>query len=247
MACNSSNSENSSITREIREIKDSTLDLPESPPIETLKVISEPIVIDSLEQVLIDAGLINVQSINASILVDLKYSSPDNFIGKDVYGSLENAYLQKDVAIKLGRAQEFLAEEDSSLHLLIYDAVRPRSVQKMMWDILDMPMHLKVKFVSNPQRGSIHNYGAAVDLTIAQDNGVPLDMGAGFDDPRFEAWPAKEKEMLDSGKINIGHIKNRQLLRKVMGKAGFFNIQSEWWHFNSCYRNTAKELYEIIE
>ncbi len=209
--------------------------------------IVEPPVITELELNLIDKGLVNVQSLDSNILVDLKYTTTDNFIGKDVYGDFDKAYLQPDVAEKLVKAQNFLKEKDSSLTLLIYDAVRPRSVQQKMWDVLDMPIEKKVKFVSNPINGSIHNYGAAIDLTIATQSGEPLDMGAGFDDPSPEAWPVKEKQMLAEGRITEQHIKNRQLLRSVMGKAGFFNIQSEWWHFNSCYRVRAKELYEIVE
>ncbi len=204
-------------------------------------------VMSELELSLIEKGLVNVQSLDSGIMVDLKYSTLDNFIGEDVYGDFDKAYLQPDVAEKLIKAQAYLKEKDSSLSLLIYDAVRPRSVQQKMWDVLDMPIHKKVKFVSNPVNGSIHNYGAAIDLTIANSSGIPLDMGAGFDDPSPEAWPVKEQQMLTEGKITQIHIKNRQLLRSVMGKAGFFNIQSEWWHFNSCYRVRAKELYEIVE
>ena len=208
---------------------------------ETIAVIGE------LEQKLIDAGLVDIQSLDSTIQVELKYSTTDNFLNEDVYGELTRAYLQADVAEKLVNAQKYLKDINPGLSLLVYDAVRPRSVQQKMWDILDMPLDQKVKFVSNPANGSIHNFGAAVDLTIVDSTGQPLDMGAGFDDPRIEAWPIKEKEMLEQGRISEIHISNRKILRNVMGKAGFFNIQSEWWHFNSCYRDKAMELYEIIE
>lgn len=200
-----------------------------------------------LELKLLDAGLVNVQDSIPQIYVDLKYSSTDNFIGLDVYGNLNSAYLQPDVYIKLKKAFLYLKNQDSSLSFLIYDAVRPRSVQQLMWDTLDMPIAKKVKFVSNPNNGSLHNYGAAVDITLCDSTGSPLDMGAGFDDTRLIAWPVHEQKFLESGELNQKQIDNRILLRKAMRAGGFFNIQSEWWHFNSCYRAEAQSKYKIIE
>ena len=211
--------------------------------------VKEPlcvVLIDTLEMRLIESGLVNIQDIDSTILVELKYSTTDNFIGVDVYGSLTNAYLQPDVADKLAKAQAFLKQKDSSLSLLIYDAVRPRSVQQIMWDTLDMPIHKKVRFISNPKNGSIHNFGAAVDITIAK-NGIALDMGTPFDDSSLESWPIREKQFLKEGKITELQVNNRKTLRRAMGKAGFYNIQSEWWHFNSCNRNKAKQLYKLVE
>jgi len=200
-----------------------------------------------LESMLIKEGLVNVQDSIPEIFVNLKYSSTDNFIGLDVYGNLNNAYLQPDVCTKLKKAFNFLQKQDSSLSFLIYDAVRPRSVQQLMWDTLNMPIQKKVKFVSNPINGSLHNYGAAVDITICDSTGSPLDMGAGFDDKRLIAWPVHEQRFLESGELNQKQVNNRILLRKAMRAGGFFNIQSEWWHFNSCYRAEAQAKYKIIE
>lgn len=200
-----------------------------------------------LELKLIEAGLVNVQDSIPQIFVDLKYSSTDNFIGLDVYENLNSAYLQPDVCSKLKKALLFLQKQDSSLSFLIYDAVRPRSVQQLMWDTLKMPIEKKVKFVSNPANGSLHNYGAAVDITLCDSTGSPLDMGAGFDDTRLIAWPVHEQKYLESGELNQKQVDNRILLRKAMRAGGFFNIQSEWWHFNSCYRAEAQTKYKIIE
>ncbi|MEX1003050.1 MAG: M15 family metallopeptidase [Crocinitomicaceae bacterium] len=213
---------------------------------DTVEVVEEYI-IDTLEQRILDAGLVDIQSINPSILVDLKYSGTDNFMEKDVYGHLNRAYLQPSVAEDLASCQAYLKARDSSLTLLVYDAVRPRSVQQYMWDVLDMPIHEKVKFVSNPKNGSIHNYGCAIDLTIADLDGNPLDMGAGYDDSRKIAYPRHEQAYLDSGLITQEHINNRELLRETMRAGGFWNIQTEWWHFNRYSRSKAKTLYTIIE
>ena len=214
--------------------------LPEHPP-------ENIVIIDTLEQRLIDGGLVDIQKLNANILVDLKYSSEDNFMGKDVYGDLNNAYLQPKVAQSLLECQSFLKSIDSSLTLLVYDAVRPRSVQQYMWDYLDMPIHEKTKFVSNPKNGSIHNYGSAIDITIAHTNGKTLDMGAKYDEIGKIAYPRHELIFLKSGDLSQKQVDNRRLLRKVMKHGHFTNIQTEWWHFNRYSRNKAKTLYQIVE
>lgn len=206
-----------------------------------------PYIIDTLEQNLIDKGLIDIQTVRPEIRIDVRYSDTNNFMREDVYGHLNKIYLQPGVAEDLGKCQDALKAIDSTLTLLVYDGVRPRSVQQKMWDILDLPINEKIKFVSNPKNGSLHNYGAAVDLTIADSTGIPLDMGAGYDDIRKIAYPRHEAAYLDSGMITQTHIDNRNLLRKVMKSGGFWNIQTEWWHFNRYNRTKAKELFDIVE
>lgn len=210
-------------------------------------IIDLPPPIGALEQKIIDAGLIDVQSVDKSILVELKYASTDNFMDTNVYGSFKKAYLQPEVAKSLVKAQQFLQSIDSSLTLLIYDAVRPRSVQQFMWDYLDLPIAQKVKFVSNPKNGSIHNYGSAVDLTIAKRNGEALDMGAKYDEIDKIAYPRLENQYLSKGLLTQAQIDNRKLLRKVMKHGEFTGIGTEWWHFNRYPRWKAKQLYDIIE
>ena len=87
---------------------------------------------DSLEISFIEHGLVDVQSFNDTIEVDLKYSSTNNFMKKNLYGNLKKAYFQKEIAERLAKVQRFLSKKDSSLRLLIYDATRPRSVQWKM-------------------------------------------------------------------------------------------------------------------
>ncbi|MDA9261934.1 M15 family metallopeptidase [Flavobacteriales bacterium] len=211
--------------------------------------MSMSIDIDSqkLENYLISFGLVDIQSIEPNLRVDLKYSTTDNFVGIDMYGDLDNAFSQPDVAQKLKKAYDCLQELDSTLTLLVFDCVRPVFVQQKMWDTLTMPIREKTKFLSNPKNRSIHNYGAAVDITISTKNGEELDMGTPFDFIGKLAHPREERKMLKEGKLTKKQIKNRVLLRKVMKKAGFFNIQTEWWHWNSCSRNTAKRKYKLVE
>jgi len=207
----------------------------------------EVVLVGELESQIILSGLVDVQSVDSTILIDVRYSSLNNFMKEDLYGDLEKIYLQKSVVNDLKKCSDYLKSIDSSLVLLVYDGVRPRSVQQKMWDVLDLPVHEKIKFVSNPKNGSIHNYGCAVDLTIAKLNGDTLDMGAGYDDIRKIAYPRYESKFLANGLLSLEQVNNRKLLRKVMKKGGFYNIQTEWWHFNRYNRNKAKSLFDIIE
>ena len=212
-----------------------------------VKEVSETKSISPLEQQMISAGLINVQEKEPGILVELKYSSTDNFLNTDVYGELENAYLQPDVLIKLQKAYQYLIDKDSTLTFIIYDATRPVSVQQKMWDIVQENYPEKSKYVSNPKNGSLHNYGAAVDITVATKNGVALDMGTPYDFIGEAAEPQLENILLANGTLSELQIQNRKILREVMVKAGFVQLPSEWWHYNSCSREQAKVLYTILE
>ncbi|NBX79432.1 MAG: peptidase M15 [Flavobacteriales bacterium] len=207
--------------------------------IDTAKVASE-------SRVLIDS-LVDIRSINPDIQVDLKYATADNFMKMRLYERLRSAYLQKDVAERLSKCQELLSNLKSGYRLLVYDAVRPVSVQQKMWDALDsIPPSERGKFVSNPQNRSLHNMGAAVDLTIIDERGIPLDMGAGYDDIRKIAYPTLEQEFLAKGELTEKHISNRELLRKVMKSQDFRPLETEWWHFNACSRPQGKAKYKVL-
>lgn len=193
-------------------------------------------------------GLIRVSSLDPAIRVDLKYTTSDNFMHQVLYTHIKTAYLQQDVAERLVKCQRYLSSLDTGLHLLIYDAVRPVSVQRKMWEALDsIPPKERVKFVSNPNNRSLHNYGAAVDLTICKSDGTPLDMGAGYDDIRKIAYPKLEATFVASGQLSKDHIENRNLLRKVMKKGHFSQLSTEWWHFNACSRKVAAKKYLLLE
>jgi D-alanyl-D-alanine dipeptidase len=165
----------------------------------------------------------------------------------NIYGNLHKAFLQPDVAEKLLKAQLFLKELHPAYNLIIYDAARPRKFQKALWDSLKVPASQKGRFVSNPKNGSLHNFGAAVDLSIVDERNNPLDMGCAFDTNDEIAYPSAEARLLSAGRLTQQQVDNRKLLRTVMYKAGFYNIQTEWWHFNSCTREAAWAKYKIIE
>ena len=200
------------------------------------------------EQKMREQGLVNIQEINADILVDLKYSTTDNFVGKDVYGCISNCYLQKRPAEMLSNANDLLKRKNANYRLLVYDGGRPLSIQKILWNSLTQySPKQRATYVANPAQGSIHNYGSAVDLTIATSDGTPLDMGTKYDYFGELAYPKKESYFLKIGKLTKQQIANRTLLRNVMKASGYMPIEYEWWHFNAMSRQTAKATYRIIQ
>jgi len=192
--------------------------------------------------------LVNIQELDSTILVDLKYSTTDNFMNMDMYGNLETCYLRKNPAEMLLRANEYLKATNPELNLLVYDGMRPRSIQRKLWNALDeVPETERTQYVADPEKGSIHNYGAAVDLTLAHKNGAPLDMGTKYDYFGELAFPALEDSLLSIGLLTLAQIENRKILRNVMTKAGFSTISSEWWHFNAYSYQDIQTKYNIIE
>lgn len=202
----------------------------------------------SLEAAMQKQGLVDVQKLDPSILVELKYSTTDNFAGKDVYGDLTRAYLQPGAAQKLARASRALQAAHPNLRLLVYDAARPRTAQWNLWNALpNLSERERRKYVADPREGSIHNYGCAVDLTLATSDGQPLDMGTKYDYFGELAYPSQEQRLLRSGKLTQQQITNRQLLRTAMRQGGFSPIEYEWWHFNALSRARARATYRIVE
>jgi D-alanyl-D-alanine dipeptidase len=195
-------------------------------------------------------GLVDIQQVDPSIRVELKYSTTDNFMKKDVYNGLTCAYLQPEIAKKLAKASQLLQKTTPSYRLLVYDAARPNSVQYTLWNALDdlkIPERQKAQYVADPKIGSIHNFGCAVDLTIADANGQPLDMGTPYDFFGPLAYPRLEQDMLKQGKLTPKQVANRALLRSVMQQAGFTLNPTEWWHFDGMSRSAAKARYGIIK
>lgn len=203
----------------------------------------------NLKQSLINQGLVNIQEVDSELRVDLKYSTTDNFFGQDVYGSLTEAFAPKDIAEKLKAANSILQEVNSDYRLIVFDAVRPLSVQQILWDALDsIPVARRSAYVADPRKGSLHNYGCAIDLSIIDiSKNSLLDMGTKYDYFGYLAYPRKEKEMLNGGQLTEQQVFNREILREVMTSSGFSTITSEWWHFNSTSLAKAKLNYRLIK
>jgi zinc D-Ala-D-Ala dipeptidase len=202
--------------------------------------------VSALEGRLLRQGLSDVQILDPSIQVDLKYAKTHNFMGANVYDDLSRAYLRPAAARKLADASALLQERHPNLRLLVVDAVRPRFVQHRMWKIVaETPMQ---PYVANPHRGSMHNYGAAVDVTLYDiESEVALDMGTPVDYFGPLAQPNLEPKFLREGKLSTEQVENRLILRQAMLDAGWNMLAIEWWHFDAFPKAHTRRTYSIIE
>ena len=177
----------------------------------------------------------------AGIRVGLRYATPDNFVGRDLYSPLDCAWLHRDAAAALEQAVAALAARRPGHALLVLDALRPQRVQVQLWNALQGSALLG--YLAEPGRGSIHSFGMAVDVTLADPAGRELDMGTGFDDLSERSHPALEAQLLARGQISREQVGNRQLLRAVMNHAGWVGIPNEWWHFDCGDRVLVRSNY----
>jgi len=180
----------------------------------------------------------------AGIAVDLRYATPDNFVGRDLYSPIDCAWLHRDAAAALEKAVAWLAAQCPDHHLLVLDALRPQRVQQQLWDALQGTELLG--YIAEPSRGSIHSFGMALDITIVGPDGRELNMGTGFDDLSERSHPALELALLEKGDITEEHVEHRRLLRAAMFQAGFFGINSEWWHFDCGDRVLVRQTYTRV-
>lgn len=164
------------------------------------------------------ARLVDVATAVEGVALDVRYATANNFMGEVLYPA-ELALLRAPAAEALARVQAELAEQ--GLGLVVFDAYRPYRVTVRMWEKIGDP-----DYVADPAKGSRHNRGAAVDVTLARlADGVPLEMPTDYDDfsPRAHH---NFQEFSDEVKAN------RALLRQVMEQQGFEALASEWWHYD---------------
>lgn len=197
------------------------------------------------EKRLRNAGLVDVAEMDSSIEVCLMYATANNFTGQILYTDLHKAFLLPEAARRVADAQRRLKMIKPHWSLIIYDAARPMSVQQVMWDKVKHTD--KQVYVSNPARGGgLHNYGAAVDLSLVDSMGQTVEMGSPVDYFGDEARPDREETLLKQGRITLLALENRKLLRQVMKEAGFRPLHSEWWHFNLMSREEARKKLKVI-
>jgi D-alanyl-D-alanine dipeptidase len=176
--------------------------------------------------------LVPIQSVDATLRVDLKYAGADNFMGRAMYPAGAQALLNREPALALARANAALRPKGFAL--LVWDAYRPWSVTKAFWEATPPE---KREFVADPAKGSVHNRGCAVDLTLFDLRaGRPAEMPSGFDEMTERASPG-----YSGGKASARA--NRDLLRTVMESVGFTVYPTEWWHFD--YRSWKE--YPVLD
>jgi|GEM_PF-323154 len=173
-------------------------------------------------------GLVELIKLDHSFVIDIKYATEDNFTKKKIY-SLPMCLIHKNTAKKLIAANNEFKELGYSIK--VFDAYRPYSAQQVMWDSTEDKSYL-----ANPKRGSNHNRGAAVDVTLVDEKGQELEMPSEFDE-------FSERSHLSYNQCDEQLITNRELLGKIMIKHGFKRISTEWWHFN----DTDASKYPLLD
>lgn len=164
-----------------------------------------------------DTTFVNLKDFSQDFIYDMKYATNDNFLKSKVYDCGECYLRYKTVKALILANQRFMKK---GFKIKLFDCYRPLDIQKRMWAIVSDP-----QYVANPNKGSIHNKGGAVDITLVDLEGKELDMGTSFDFFGKEAghnYNDFSKEILN----------NRKLLRTIMIKEHFNSFDSEWWHYN---------------
>lgn len=164
-----------------------------------------------------DTTFVNLETFSKEFVLDMKYATNDNFLKATVYDCSE-CYLRLKTVNALIKANQKAIKKGYRIKL--FDCYRPADIQKKMWKIFPNP-----KYVANPAKGSIHNRGGALDLTLVDKNGKELDMGTPFD------FFGKEAAHAYNNLTDI-QLSNRKILKRIMQSSNFTAIKSEWWHYN---------------
>jgi len=176
-----------------------------------------------------------------NLVIKMPYATFDNFTGHDIYCGIQRAFLHKDAMQKLRWAAAALKKLEPDYKLIIFDAARSNHAQEVLRAAVRGTQWQH--FVSSPSTGSIHAYGMAVDIGLLNAQGELVDMGLPYDSFAFYAGRKGEAQALEQGLLTEAHIKNRELLRTVMGQSGWINLPSEWWHFNAAPSDTIRAKY----
>jgi D-alanyl-D-alanine dipeptidase len=169
------------------------------------------------QSVVNDTAFVNLKEYSKDFVYDMKYATSDNFLKAKVYDCAECFLRLKTIKALIEANDSFMK---MGYKIKIFDCYRPLDIQKRMWKIVP-----NSNYVADPAKGSIHNRGGAVDITLVDSNGKELEMGTSFD---FFGIEASHNYQNISQEIKD----NRQLLKRIMMENGFNFIDSEWWHYN---------------
>ena len=162
-------------------------------------------------------AMVSLNNYLPSASFDLRYATTENFTGQKLYTDTKTTYVRLAVAKALVNVQKELAKD--GYNLKIWDAYRPYAVTKKMWELIG-----DERYVANPAKGSGHNRGLAIDLTLIKE-GKEVAMGTGFDN--FSDTAHHEFSQLPEDVLQ-----NRKRLKTVMEKHGFRALETEWWHYS---------------
>lgn len=194
------------------------------------KVAAEAVVKLAVNTIDYDTTLwTDIKDLDASILLDLRYATSNNFVATKMY-DCARCFLRPEAAQLLKQVQAELQLKGYGLK--VFDCYRPRPIQWKLWEKVPDP-----KYVADPRKGSMHNRGVAVDVTIVDQKGNELDMGTDFDYFGKKAYH-------DFTDLSVTVLANRKLLKSTMEKYGFKAIRTEWWHYS--YRATAFPLSNML-
>jgi len=167
-----------------------------------------------------EADLVELTKLDKSIKLDIRYATSNNFVGRPVYTEAR-AFLQRPAAEAVVRVSKQL--EKKGFGLVIFDGYRPWTITKLFWEVVPED---KRKFVADPAKGSKHNHGCAVDLSVYDlKTGELIPMPSGYDEftdraaPDYQGGTGEERA-------------NREMLRMLMEAEGFTVNPNEWWHFD---------------
>ena len=172
-----------------------------------------------------DNAFVNLKNYSNDFVYDMKYATADNFLKEKVYPCAECFLRVKTVKSLLEANKMFLAK---GYKIKLYDCYRPKAIQKKMFQLVP-----DANYVANPKKGSIHNRGGAVDISLVDFNGIELDMGTKFD---FFGKEASHNYLSLSDTV----LANRKILKEIMLQNNFKSFDSEWWHYNLNGSNTDK-------
>ena len=160
----------------------------------------------------------NITELSSEFAFEIRYATPNNFMKETLYPCAV-CILQPEVAKALHQANEYFCKK--GYRIKIYDCYRPEDIQKMMWEKVP-----NAAYVANPyDKGSIHNKGAAVDITLVTLEGCYVEMGSDYD------YFGKEAH-IDNMNFSEEILQHRKLLAEGMQQFGFQTIRTEWWHFS---------------
>lgn len=167
--------------------------------------------------------------LDTSIVLDIRYATNNNFVKEKMY-ECGRCFLRPEAAKAVIGLHQQLKKQ--GLKIKFFDCFRPRPIQWKLWEKIPDP-----RYVSDPRKGSMHNRGAAVDLTFTDMDGNELDMGTDFDFFGIEAYHEYQEH---SEEI----LNNRKLLKESMESIGFKAIRTEWWHYS--YQGKSYEISDMV-